>query len=145
MNEYYTFPEAREKAQDGDKLYLKEETGETWIKVGALGRIRLSWKQYDSDRWQIIPAEPKVLSVDEAAEKYLNFSNADQNYCMGWRTGFFRGHSNGRLERDLELRPAIDLIEKRLSKPVDSFDYPEMLAVIRKIKPLKQDDWKAKG
>lgn len=113
MTEYMTFQEARSKAKDGDLLRLvsKREGGSettTEIKVGEKGEFRLSFEQYDSDQWQIISAEQKVLS----AEEYINreydkpFPEGDLSIHDIEYTFEF-ANQNGRLERDLELRDAI--------------------------------------
>lgn len=151
MTEYMTFQEARAKAKDGDllRLVLKKESGPeitTSIFVGEKGKFHLSFQQYDSDQWQIIPAEPKVLKDVMEYLKSVNASDKIGHSELGRLECTFKaGHKNGRLERDLELRPVVDdfkEIETTLAN-MDSLIKPESFEIyklvqsaLRKLKPL---------
>lgn len=112
------FHEAREKANEGDKLKLfLAETGKrgqitTKILASGKGNFTLSFEQYDSEQWQIIPAEPVVLSVEEWLKKNvaMKFLIGDFTNVIIECSEFF--HQNGRLERNKELQPVIEAAEK---------------------------------
>jgi hypothetical protein len=81
--------------------------------------------------WQIIPAEPKVLTPDEILDRYLSKSQmaGGEPRCYNDEDAIFlimNSHKNGRLERDLELKKHI---EKHKSKTEIIFHYPPLRKV----------------
>ena len=145
MGEKMKFHEAREKAEKGDQLCLKIPAPlgefETKITVGEEGEFRLTWELYESDQWQIIRAEPKVLSINDLSakiiimEKHGHFKMNRQDI----QDVAEMCHKNGRLERDIELRPLLENI-------IDNWDslksdgYECLIKIYENLKPLNKDD-----
>lgn len=102
-------------------------------------------------RGKIIRSKPEVLSVDQIIE-FIDKKNDD--HPNEWDISFNyehmrelidKCHQNGRLERDLELRPSITFL-KELSKKmedmheIDYWTVMELRDTLNNLKPLNQDD-----
>lgn len=146
--EMMTFSNARRKANNGDILKLSipgpsEGFFITEITVGQKGNFDLTWKQYDSDQWQIIPAEPKVLTTEEIIEKNLKEYNTRPDYYSEALSILSIARDNYRLERDLEVRPLTKAIENAIHVMGDNTgDFGSAIGLVsqelKNIKPLKE-------
>ncbi len=70
---------------------------------------------FKTNTWKIIPAEPKVLTVEEIVDsmnsEYISINRDDfLTYQVAIQITKL-GHQNGRLERDLEIRPLSNLFK----------------------------------
>jgi hypothetical protein len=131
--ELMTLQEAHEKAKKGDRVFY-----------GGLGYVKgdpiesqdhiLPTQALDKG-WKIMPAEPKVLSVEEM------FTNTfDEHHPLYGYKRFIIDllkavHNNGRLERDLELKPLLDFIGKH--SPGDRIDVSRLYEIYVDIENLK--------
>lgn len=143
--------EAFERANDGDTLVDNHSTA-TFLK-GDYKNIMVSLVASFSIGWEVIPAEPKVLSEDEAFERDevqdMIGGNEKWNHgCeVGYRTGFQDGDKNGQLKEWLnhkELREAVSALINSIVYAswanMDFLDYREYVKMIKKahenLKPL---------
>ena len=96
------------------------------------------------DRFE--PAEPVVLSADQwfnnhKGVKYLP-DEETKHLVLCWSGAAFRdGHNNGRLERDLELRGLVDVVDLlNYEGAIDLQKHGEILEAIREtarnLKPI---------
>lgn len=98
-----------------------------------------------SDQWQIIPAEPKVLTSMEAYKKrYIHpaktLKEESVHFCW-FDSGFDEGKPQGRLERDIELREGLSSITDISIKlyemyGLDHWAVIELTEILRNLKPL---------
>jgi hypothetical protein len=114
------FHEARANGKKGDKLKATFDSGEykdamtITLTIGEEGQFLLTWEQYDSDGWEVIHAEPKVLTAEEwwwngcssgeipiIEENQYPHCRKDEN-----TNAFNHGHQNGRLEMYLKFKTA---------------------------------------
>lgn len=147
------FEEARRQAKNGDKLRLpiiltNELEKITEIIVGEKGCFNLSWEQYDSDQWEIIRAEPKVLTEDELWDggHFMHGVYDEVISVTTFRRIFRKAHQNGRLERDIELRPLVDKVKELCSDANNFVAYSALincgliLDLIEDTPPLNKED-----
>ena len=89
--------------------------------------------------WEIIPPEPEILTAGESFDNEYGDEYCGTEFKKGYMGGFKNGHQNGRLERDLELRPVIEVVQEFFtedsSKGCD--DVRDMLA---NLPPLSKND-----
>jgi hypothetical protein len=131
--ELMTLGEAWEKAEKGERIEHPVEA--SFIKDDFPPPFELSYESAVEKKWQIIPAEPKVLSVEEM------FTNTfDEHHPLYGYKRFIIDllkavHNNGRLERDLELKPLLDFIGKH--SPGDRIDVNRLYEIYVDIENLK--------
>jgi hypothetical protein len=117
----------------------KIKPGESAEHPGATGGMKISYEAFQetkiekfislryavSDDWEIVPVEPKVLTAEEWYKSFysweeLGISRYDE---QSQRIATFNaGHKNGRLERDLELRPAIESMRVAIESDMNFFE-----------------------
>ncbi len=146
MTKYMTMPEAF-KCEGNDSPFIDGEfnSDKDFTKKGLLELSEYDgfkpWpspKNQLSDQWQVQKAEPKVLTVEELWNE--NFQ-ADLQFTLFKKT-HKKIHQNGRLERDLEVRPVIDALDKTLESISyqDQYQkttaYKTLVACIENLKPL---------
>ena len=88
------------------------------------------------------PEEPKVLTADRWFDKQTavkSFPDEETKHLILCWTGvaFNDGHKNGRLERDLELRPFVDFCNQNADRMCTVWS--EAREFLRNIKPLNHD------
>jgi hypothetical protein len=132
----------------------KIKPGESAEHPGATGGMKISYEAFQetkiekfislryavSDDWEIVPVEPKVLTAEEWYKSFysweeLGISRYDE---QSQRIATFNaGHKNGRLERDLELRPAIEEMREATLNDVTYDEYDDRLhEALKNIPPL---------
>ncbi|MCK5604924.1 hypothetical protein KAR91_23745 [Candidatus Pacearchaeota archaeon] len=140
--EYLTMSEAFECGDD-DIPYIEGGFNRTGYSKKQLlenpNGLRPAVLDHFSNIWRVKKADPKVLTVDQAWEKYRNmcfkgFSDID-SIPNAYTTGFADGKSEGRLERDLELRPVFKALSDWESGK--DRDGRVLLQIFQNLKPLK--------
>jgi hypothetical protein len=116
MTKYYNMKECFDYCEDSDIPFIEggRNSSDMWTKKQLLESSTVNFYDALSDKWQIKPKQPKVLSADQAAEKY---DSESANPMIRVENAFFRvGYNYGRkywrLERDQELRRALELARK---------------------------------
>ena len=139
------FSEAIGKMKVGDRFkfirgeiltMVEHETGDfNTFKSNLYGEYILVEPDLMVQLGKIITAEPVVLSAFE-------FSSLPKNKQVPYeREGdyierlFREGHNNGRLERDLELRPIIEYCKKQVELNRHSY-WQDLIGLIENLKPL---------
>lgn len=87
--------------------------------------------------YNFIPAESKVLTAEEIAEKIV-FNNGTPFRADVIKYGNTM-HQNGKLERDLEVRPMIEAVKEFFSED-NSLGCDDILYELENLKPLNGDD-----
>lgn len=128
-----TLQEAFEKAGDDDLLVCDLGDCAVANKKSELINSDIPCEVAVSKTWKVIPAEPKVLTYD----KWVIKNHTNQN---DWEIGYIRiafeaGHQNGRLERDLEVRPVIEKVERCMQLPSCN----DFSMVMNNLKPLNKE------
>jgi hypothetical protein len=126
--------EAYEKASDDDKLTILK-AGEAWysIRKSDMHDIEIVFEYAISDQWKIIPAKPKVLTAEECLHEYSGRIEA-----ADYIAGFEDGKPQGRLERDLELRPVFEAVEEYEEKLGEYESRNAILEAYANIPPLNK-------
>lgn len=90
--------------------------------------------------YELVEAEPDVLTAEEWIEKRREMYKHPRGFT--WHDKdifqaceFF--HQNGRLERDLEVRPAIEYLNALNS--VDQYACNQLPIILKNLKPLNED------
>jgi hypothetical protein len=89
---------------------------------------------------EIIPAEPKVLTAEEFIGKGYNHPVEEQRYHYEDMVMIAnRFHKNGRLERDLELRPLVKAV-KEYHVGMSRNSITDVIDAIENLPPLNKND-----
>ena len=94
-----------------------------------------------SDKWQVQKAEPKVLTVEECFKKY-SIRQMEKDFAPGrdyFHFGFGDGKGQGRLERDLEVRPVVKAIQKYQNDDSIEFHESGIFEALENLKPLNDE------
>jgi hypothetical protein len=103
--------EAFEKAGNNDTLSCNIGARTVWsTKSGAIsGTFNPPFIFSISDEWEVIPEEPKVLSVKEYVDNVgLPMHMRNENFYTKLKEAFESGRQNGRLELSLEIRKIVN-------------------------------------
>ncbi len=150
MTKYYTMNDCLDACNDkdmpfidGEFNHINKESKEVLDNYGALA---LSFKQIQSNKWQIKRAKPKVLSSEEWMYKnsgygpgYWDYSFPAE-YCVN---AFKAGNKNGQLKQWLNHKELREHAEKLTDFSVRDSEYIATLSNLEKalgnIKPPKTD------
>lgn len=130
--EMMTLQEAFEKAKKGQRI--EHPTEASFIKNDTPPPFDLSYKSAIEKKWQIIPAEPNVLS----AEDYIMSKSFPYSEYNDIREAFKSGDKNGQLKQWInhkELRGAAEQFEKRYPASND----PLFKNALKNLKPFKPE------
>jgi hypothetical protein len=146
--ELMTLQEAHKKANIGDKItfhgrlaYVKREKNESVVILET---------QANEEEWQVIPAEPVVLSADEWEKSYYAIDQSEPLYDSNdLKNGFDAGDKNGQRRRDKEykepMKAFIELLEKakRYMENHNCNDFTAYIEqsekTLKNIKPLEKE------
>jgi hypothetical protein len=109
----------------------------TWISIDGREVSLTEFLRYINYEGKIIKAEPRVLTDDEI----INMC-ADHGTYAEWDREDIRyaaqiSHKNGRLERDIELRPAIEAMRLAIENDYCNAEYERRLnTALENIPPL---------
>jgi hypothetical protein len=101
-----------------------------------------------SDKWQVKPAEPKVLTADEIINRgetwqSLVITNLTQNDAVRIDLDrmFTEAHRNGRLDRNIELNQIFVDLENMLKCDDEDLSYWQevFFHTLENLKPLNED------
>ena len=135
--------EALADANDGDTV-VDRCTRESFLK-GDYENISVSLTASISIEWGTIPAEPKVLTVNEALEQTRYNRNHEVAQMGAFSNGFYVGDKNGQLKEWLnhkELRKMAEDFSNcdvKLLWPSNIYEYQDRFkALLDKLKEAKQ-------
>ena len=141
MAKYMTMPEAF-KCEGNDSPFIDGEfnSDKDFTKKGLLELSEYDgfkpWpspKNQLSDQWQVQKAEPKVLTVEELWNE--NFQ-ADLQFTLFKKT-HKKIHQNGRLERDLEIRPLVEAVKDYIKREYSIGSWTSVFSdILKNLKPL---------
>ena len=115
---------------DSGVLYYKAKENETAIKAVLMKH------DFKEKEWFVIPSKLKVLTAEEyASGVYINKAELNSFYKSLVISSFEFGHKNGRLERDIELRPVIEKVKRYM----ENHGCNDFSMVINNLKPLIQE------
>lgn len=116
MTKYYTMEEALQECCDEDFL-VHEECYRVYrtikVKKKDIYDFPMTWHEYNSNKWQIKRAEPRVLSAVESLEYYKNKPGPAGYFDQEMIEMFNKGDKNGQLREwlrpeQVELREAVE-------------------------------------
>ena len=142
------FSEAIGKMKVGDRFkfirgeiltMVEHETGDfNTFKSNLYGEYILVEPDLMVQLGKIITAEPVVLSAEEFYTSFrdeIRFPGNNQQLSTIIEQAFEAGDKNGRLERDLELRPIIEYCKKQVELNRHSY-WQDLIGLIKNLKPL---------
>ncbi len=134
--------EALEKANDNDKI--RHDWGGLEFFKKDITSFYMSARAAVSVEWQIIPAEPKVLTaeqiVDSVNNEYVKIREED---FLTYQTAIQiakLGQKNGRLERDLQSRPLVESIQKYIDDDNIQWHKSGIEEALQNLKPLNNGE-----
>lgn len=138
--ELMTFFEALEKAKDGDTVQRSTDEGVYYVIKGKVDSQVFSVQFLMEEKWQIIPAEPKVFSVNEMLEKSFPPDTKMSDYSKGnmkyFGTKMYKKGSEEQWLNHKELRKAAENL--RICPPNEiSKAHDLLLKALLNLKPLK--------
>ena len=136
--------EAIEKAKNGDTCAIPGLDGFIISKEAHRIISPLTDKPYvfcprDFQRgdWRIIPAEPKVFTAEESYGEIALAGEDLEFYPFKIIYNFIM--KNGRLERDLEVRPVVKAIQKYQNDDSIEFHESGIFEALENLKPLNDE------
>jgi hypothetical protein len=145
--ELMTFAEARKKAKKGDVLKLSipgpsDGYFVTEIKVGFNHYFNLTWDQYDSDQWEIIPAEPKVKTFEEIIkDDYPDYNRGGVSFGYITVIDLMKKASEQQWLNHKELREAVENVLNQIDQhnSVSDVAMGSLKEALKNLKPLKAE------